>query len=544
MKSPYFNQDHEIFRQTVRQYIETEVRPQAAKWEADERIPKEVWKRMGDLGFLGINHDEAYGGTAQDFFYTVAYLEEIARAGMGGYAAAIGVHQYMSTAHLMKVGSEELKQRILPGAIDGTKWGALGITEPFAGSDVANIRTTAVREGDHYIINGSKTFITNGVFCDFITVACKTDTSAGAGGISLIVVEAGTPGFTASQLKKIGWHSSDTGEIAFDNVKVPVSNLVGEENMGFYYIMDSFQLERLVTGITATEGCQFALDAAMKYMTEREAFGRKLSKFQVLRHRLAELASEIEAVRQLSHHTSWLYSQGEFAVKECSMLKLLSTELGKKAADVCLQCFGGYGFMEEYEIARMYRDARVGTIVGGTSEIMLEIIAKIMFDQVQYDSAYKNPPAPKAKVEAAPAPAPQPVAQANGALNGSSNNTNLNTSTTNTLTMSTPTTAAEIIRSLPERLKAGAGVGVDILYHFELEGPHGGHFTVRVHDGACTVQDGLHGEPKCVVKTTDQTYADTELGRTNAQMAVMMGKIKVSNIGSMMKFVEMFNKIA
>lgn len=537
MKSPYFNQDHEIFRQTVRQYIETEVKPNAAKWEADERIPKEVWKRMGDLGFLGINHEEAYGGTNQDFFYSVAYLEEIARAGMGGYAAAIGVHQYMSTAHMLKVGSEDLKQRFLTKAISGEYWGALGITEPFAGSDVANIRTTAKREGDYYIINGSKTFITNGVFADFVTVACKTTPDAGAAGISLIVVEKGTPGFTATQLKKIGWHSSDTGELAFDNVKVPVANLVGEENMGFYYIMDSFQLERLVTGITATEGAQYALDAAMKYMTEREAFGRKLSKFQVLRHRLAELASEIEAVRQLSHHTSWLYSQGEFAVKECSMLKLLSTELGKKAVDVSLQCFGGYGFMEEYEIARMYRDARVGTIVGGTSEIMLEIIAKIMFDQVQYDSAYKNPPAPKAKPT--PAPAPQATAEASAPSNNQSNN---NSKSTNS--MSTPTTAAEIIRSLPERLKAGAGQGVDILYHFEIDGPHGGHFTVRVHDGACTVQDGLHGEPKCVVKTTDQTYADTELGRTNAQMAVMMGKIKVSNIGSMMKFVEMFNKIA
>lgn len=540
MKSPYFNQDHDIFRQTVRQFIDTEVKPHAAKWEADEKIPKEVWKRMGDLGFLGINHDEAYGGTNQDFFYSVVYLEEVARAGMGGFAAAIGVHQYMSTAHMIKVGSEELKQRFVTGAVDGTKWGALGITEPFAGSDVANLRTTAVRDGDHYVINGSKTFITNGVFSEFVTVACKTTPGAGAAGISLIVVERGTPGFTATQLKKIGWHSSDTGELAFDNVRVPVSNLVGEENMGFYYIMDSFQLERLVTGISAVEGAQVAFDVAMKYMTEREAFGRPLSKFQVLRHRLAELASEIESVRQLCYHTSWLYSQGEFAVKECSMLKLLSTELGKKAADISLQCFGGYGYMEEYDIARMYRDARVGTIVGGTSEIMLEIISKIIFDQVSYDSAYKNPPAPK-KVEpvaapAAAAPAATP-APAQDVINQPNNNSK------NSSTMSTPQTASEIIRSLPQRLKPGAGVGVDVTYHFEIDGPDGGQFTVRVNDGVCTVEDGLHGEPKCVVKTTDQTYADTELGRTNAQMAVMMGKIKVSNIGSMMKFVEMFNKI-
>lgn len=537
MKSPYFNQDHEIFRQTVRQFIDTEVKPNAAKWEADERVPKEVWKRMGDLGLLGINHPEEYGGTNQDFFYTVAYLEEIGRAGMGGFAAAVGVHQYMSTAHLSKVGSEDLKQRILTKAISGEFWGALGITEPFAGSDVANIRTTAVREGDHYIINGSKTFITNGVFSDFVTVACKTDTAAGVGGISLIVVERGTPGFTATQLKKIGWHSSDTGELAFDNVKVPVANLVGEENMGFYYIMDSFQLERLVTAITAVEGANYALDSAIKYLNEREAFGRPLKKFQVLRHRLAELSTEIESARQFTYYTSWLYDQGEFAVKECSMAKLLATEIGKKAADVSLQCFGGYGYMEEYEVARMYRDARVGTIVGGTSEIMLEIIAKMMFDQVQYDSAYTNPPAPKtkahhvngnSKVEAAPAPTT--------VINNQPNNQNSNT-------MSTPQTAAEIIRSLPQRLKDGQGQGVDIIYHFDIEGPEGGQFTVRVNDGKATVEDGLHGEPKCVVKTTDQTYADTELGRTNPQMAVMMGKIKVSNIGSMMKFVEMFNRL-
>lgn len=536
MKSPYFTSDHDIFRQSVRQFIETEIKPNAAKWEAEERVPKEVWKRMGDLGFLGINHPEEYGGTNQDFFYTVAYLEEIGRSGMGGFAAAVGVHQYMSTAHMLKVGSEQLKQEYLTKAISGEYWGALGITEPFAGSDVANIRTTAKREGDYYIINGSKTFITNGVFADFVTVACKTTPDAGAGGISLIVVPRGTPGFTASQLKKIGWHSSDTGELAFDNVKVPVTNLVGEENMGFYYIMDSFQLERLVTAITAVEGANYALESAMKYMSEREAFGRPIKKFQVLRHRLAELSSEIEAIRQFTYHTSWLYNEGEFAVKECSMAKLLSTEVGKKAADVCLQCFGGYGYMEEYEIARMYRDARVGTIVGGTSEIMLEIIAKMMFDQVQYDSAYKNPPAPKAQ----PAAAPAATAVQTAAASAPQESNNIKT----TNTMSTPQTAVEIIRSLPSRLKAGAGQGVDITYHFDIEGPQGGQFTVRVNDGVCTVEDGLHGEPKCVVKTTDTTYADTELGRTNAQMAVMMGKIKVSNIGSMMKFVEMFNRLA
>ncbi|HXH18224.1 MAG TPA: acyl-CoA dehydrogenase family protein, partial [Chitinophagales bacterium] len=388
MKSLYFTEEHEIFRQSVRQFVQKEVVPYVEKWEEEERIPKEIWKKMGELGFLGINFPEEYGGTGNDFFYSVVLLDEVTRGGCAGFSAAHGVHQYMSTAHILKAGSEELKQKYLPAAIRGTLLGALAISEPNAGSDVANIRTTAVKQGNHYLINGQKTFITNGVYGDFVTVACKTKPDAGYGGISLIVVDQGLPGFTARKLKKIGLRSSDTGELFFENVKVPASNLVGIENQGFYYLMESFQLERLVAGISAIYGAEHGLGMTLKYISEREAFGRPISKFQAIRHRLVELATEIEAAKQLTLHAAWLYDKGEMAVKECSMVKLLTTEVAKQAADICLQCFGGYGYMEEYAVARIYRDARVGTIVGGTSEIMREILSKILIDDVKYNSAY------------------------------------------------------------------------------------------------------------------------------------------------------------
>ena len=519
MTSPYITEDHELFRQSVRQFVDKEVLPNANEWEEKQQIPREVFLRMGELGFLGINFPEEYGGTDVDFFYSVVLLEEIARSTLGGLAAAHGVHQFMSTAHIRKAGSPALKSRYLPKAVTGEKWGALGVSEPNAGSDVSAIRTTAVKENKHYVINGSKTFITNGFYGDFITLACKTDPNAGVSGMSLIVVDLNTPGVTSSKLKKIGWHSSDTAEIAFDNVKVPVENLVGAENQGFYYIMESFQLERLVAGISAVSGAQQCLDTTLKYISEREAFGRPIKKFQALRHNLVDLATEIEAARQLVYNTAWQYDKGEVVVKECSMVKLFTTEIGKKVADVCLQCFGGYGYMEEYPIARMYRDARVGTIVGGTSEIMKEILAKIIIDDVQYESAYEK------------------------------ENNIVKTETNNNLTnnkdqMGTkPEKASEILKSLPTRLKADKVNGVKTTFHFDIEGPNGGQFTVNVANGNCTVADGLIGEAKCVLKAKDSDYEDVELGRTNPQMAVMMGKIKISNIGEMMSFVGYFDRL-
>ncbi len=537
MKSPWFNEEHELFRQSVRQFIDTEVRPHTEKWEEEEFIPREVFRRMGELGFLGVNFPEKYGGSDVDFFYSVIFLEEVARAGMAGLSAAQGVHQFMSTAHLAKVGSEELKQKYLVPAITGEKIGGLAVTEPGAGSDVANIKTRAVREGDYYIINGSKTFITNGVYGDYVTVSCKTDPDAGTAGISLIIIDRDTPGFTANKLKKIGWRSSDTGELFFENVKVPASNLIGEENQGFYYIMESFQLERLVAACGAIGGAEHALEITLKYIHEREAFGRPIKKFQSLRHDIADIATDLEAIKQLTYHTAWLHENGEFAVKECSMAKLMTSEVGKKIADVCLQCFGGYGYMEEYPIARMYRDARVGTIVGGTSQIMREIIAKMVIDEVHYDSAYEQPK-PAQQKETTEKIEKKPVLTETIHENGNSTQ-NQNTSTT----MSKPETAAEIIRSLTERFRPEKAEGFSALFHFDIEGDRGGQFTITVDSAGCKVEDGHLGEPSCIVKSTDSTYEDVELGRTNPQMAVMMGKIKISNLGEMMRFSGLFTRL-
>ncbi len=527
MKSLYFNEDHDIFRQSVRQFVQTEVAPHIEKWETEERIPKEIWKKMGDLGFLGINMPEEYGGTNNDFFYSVVLLDEITRSGCAGLAAAHGVHQYMSTAHILKAGSTDLKKKYITGATDGSLLGALAISEPGAGSDVASIRATAVKQGDHYVINGQKTFITNGLYGDFVTVACKTNPDAGAAGISLIVVDQGTPGFTTRKLKKIGWRSSDTGELFFDNVKVPVSNLVGQENQGFYYIMESFQLERLVAGVSAIYGAEYGLDLTLKYIGEREVFGRPVNKFQTIRHRLVDLATEIEAAKQLTLYAAWLYDNHQFAVKECSMVKLLTTEISKNAADICLQCFGGYGYMEEYPIARLYRDARVGTIVGGTSEIMREILSKIIIDDIQFNPVYNSP---------------KPEKPQSGTIVKEKSFSNQNQNST---TMSAkPEKASEIIKSLPERFKADKAEGFDAVFHFEVSGDNGGQFTVNVKDKACTVDEGFVGEPTCKVTTKDSDYEDVELGRTNPQMAVMMGKIKINNIGAMMRFAGLFERLA
>jgi len=530
MKTPYFTEEHELFRQSVRQFIEAEVIPHTAKWETEQRISKDIWKRMGELGFLGVNFPEKYGGSEVDFFYAVILLEEVARAGMGGFSAAHGVHQFMSTAHIAKVGSEDLKQRYLVPSITGEKLGGLAISEPNAGSDVANIKTRAERQGDHFIINGSKTFITNGVYGDFVTVVCKTNPEAGSAGISLIVVDQGLEGFTTNKLEKIGWRSSDTGELFFDNVKVPVENLVGVENQGFYYIMDSFQLERLVAAIGAVGGAEACLETTLQYINERKAFGRPIKKFQAIRHAIAEVATEIEAMKHFTYHAAWLYDRGEFAVKECSMVKLLTSEIGKKVADVCLQCFGGYGYMEEYPVARMFRDARVGTIVGGTSQIMKEIISKIVIDEVQYESAYDGQ---KTK------------ATENQTDKDHSTNTNNNGHSKKEATgmEKTPETAAEIIESLKHRFRPEKAEEFSATFHFDIEGERGGKYTVRVHEQQIQVRQGHEGEATCIVRSQDSVYEDVELGRTNPQMAVMMGKIKISNIGEMMRFIGMFKRL-
>ena len=326
-------------------------------------------------------------------FSTMSFLmKKWGRMNSGGFAITQQVTQYMSSPYILKYGSEALKQKYLPKVIKGELISSIAITEPGAGSDAANIQTKAIREGDYYIVNGSKTFITNGVYGDFIVTVVKTDPEAGTAGVSLLVIEQKMEGVSARKLKKLGWHSSDTAELSFDNVKVPVENLIGQEGRGFYYLMNGLQLERLVAVPACVSGMEWALERTLQYMSERQAFGRPINKFQVLRHRIAQMASEIEALKAFSYHCCKLYDDKIYDVKLCSMAKLLATELAEKIATQCLQMFGGYGFMEEYPLARMYRDVRVGTIGGGSSEIMREIIAKIVIDQVGYESASQGKP--------------------------------------------------------------------------------------------------------------------------------------------------------
>ncbi len=380
MTSIYFGEEHESFRRTVRQFLESEIAPYAREWEEARRIPREAFRRMGDLGFLGILFPEELGGTGASIFHALAFLEELPRSLMGGFVAAVSVQQFIATGAIHLHGTPEQKRRWLVPSIAGTQVGAIAISEPDTGSDVAAIRTTARRDGDSWVIDGAKTWITNGVEGDFVVVACRTDRDAGAGGLSLIVVEADASGFSRSKLRKMGWHSSDTGELTFESVRVPLGNLVGGENEGFYLIMETFVLERLVTAATSVGSTRLALEETRKYVLARHAFGRPVGKFQAIRHRLADLYAELEAAAQLVYHAAWLHEKGENPVAEACMAKLLATELSKKTADECLQFFGGYGTVEEYPIERFFRDSRFGTIVAGTSEIMREVIAKAAID--------------------------------------------------------------------------------------------------------------------------------------------------------------------
>ncbi|MEM7657037.1 MAG: acyl-CoA dehydrogenase family protein [Bacteroidota bacterium] len=382
----HFTEEHELFRQSLRAFLEKEAIPHIDQWEEERRIPREIWQKMGEMGFLGLSYPEEYGGAGLDFFYDVVFNEELGRTNSGGFAVTQQVTQYMSTPYILKFGSEQLKQKYLPGVISGEAIASIAITEPGAGSDAQNIQTRAVRQGDHYIINGSKTFITNGVYGDFIVTVVKTNPDAGAAGVSLIVIDRNSEGVSARKLKKLGWHASDTAELSFDDVKVPIENLIGEEGKGFYYLMNGLQLERLVAVPAGISAMEWALDRTKQYMAERKAFGRPINKFQVLRHRIAQMTSEVEALKAFSYHCCQLYANGVYDVKLCSMAKLLVTEKMEEVSTKCLQMFGGYGFMEEYPLARMYRDVRVTTIGGGSSEIMREIIAKMVIDDVAYES--------------------------------------------------------------------------------------------------------------------------------------------------------------
>ncbi|NMC69586.1 MAG: acyl-CoA dehydrogenase [Myxococcales bacterium] len=381
MDSVYFTPDHETFRASVRRFLEQEVAPHADRWESERRIPRGIFRRMGELGLLGILFPPEVGGAGGDLFHAVAFLEELPRSRMGGFCAAVAVQQFMATRHIWSHGSEEQKRRWVVPSIEGRAVGALAVTEPDAGSDVAALRTRAERRADGWVVNGAKTFITNGADGTFFTLAARTAPDRGAGGLSLFVVPADAPGVrVARRLEKLGWHCGDTAELSFEDVRLPADALVGEEHAGFRYLMEAFQLERLCSAAIAVGSARLCLEETLAYARERKAFGRPIVEFQAVGHRLADLATATEAARQLTLHAAWRLAHDLPAVRECSMAKLFATETAKRVADECLQCYGGYGLMEEYPAARFFRDARPHTIVAGTSEIMREIIARRMLE--------------------------------------------------------------------------------------------------------------------------------------------------------------------
>ena len=387
MSSMYFTEEHEAFRQSFKDFLQKEVVPHIDKWEKTGTVERFIWKKFGEMGYFGLNQSEEYGGLGLDLFYTVIFLEELQKVNSGGFAANMWAHAYLAMTHLNKEGDDRIKKEYLTPSIEGDKIGCLCITEPFGGSDVAGMRTTAERKGDKYIINGSKTFITNGVYSDYLVVAAKTNPSDKYKGMSIFVMDRNTPGISSTKLDKLGWRASDTAEIAFDNVEIPTGNLMGEEGKGFPYIMQHFALERLVMGINAHARAEYAVDYAVKYMEERVAFGKSLDRFQVLRHKIAEMASRVDMCREYNYSIAKRLNDGQYVVKEASMSKLLSTKMADEVIYEALQLLGGYGYMEEYPMARLLRDSRLGPIGGGTSEILKEIIAKMVIDKKEYKAA-------------------------------------------------------------------------------------------------------------------------------------------------------------
>jgi len=385
--SLYFTEEHEFFRKSFQDFLKKEVVPHIDTWEQTGTIDRFIWEKFGEMCYFGLATPEAYGGMDLDIFYTIIFIEELQKINSGGFAAAIWAHEYLAMTHLNKEANEAQKQKYLVPSVTGEKIGCLCITEPFGGSDVGGMRTTAVKKGDTYVIHGSKTFITNGVYSDYLIVAAKTSPELGNKGISIFVMDRDLPGISATKLDKLGWRASDTAEIAFDNVVIPAENLMGEENLGFPYIMQHFALERLIMGVNAHARSEWALDYAIGYMKERTAFGKPISKFQALRHKVADLASEVEMAKTFNYVTAKRLDDGEYVVKEATMSKLLSTKIADQVAYDCVQLLGGYGYMEEYPLARNLRDSRLGPIGGGTSEILREIISKMVIDGVNYKPA-------------------------------------------------------------------------------------------------------------------------------------------------------------
>jgi acyl-CoA dehydrogenase len=378
LPSAWLSPEHEMLRDQVRRFVNEEIKPNADAWERDGCVPREVLRRMGSLGFFGIRYPALYGGSEMDILATMVFAEELGRSTYSGVAITALVHTDMASIHLFNAGTEAQKSKWMPGVVAGETITAVAVTEPDAGSDVKGIRTTATRRGQHWMLNGTKMFITNGVHADLYFVAAKTSSGGPpSNSMTIFMVEKGAPGFRVGRaLDKHGWRSSDTAELVFDDCRVPAENVLGEEGRGFYAIMRNFQNERLVLGAMAMGEGQAALNLTLDYVKNRKAFGTPLFEKQVIRQRLAMLAAKIEAGRQFVYATAWRHGRGDEVTKEVSMVKAYCGELVNEVMYDCLQFHGGFGYMRESAIERMTRDARIQTIGGGATEIMLEEVAK------------------------------------------------------------------------------------------------------------------------------------------------------------------------
>jgi len=378
IKSPYFSEEHEMLRDLIHRFIAEKVVPDADAWEVAGLTPRSILKEMGELGLLGVRYPEEYGGSNLDTLATVVLAEELGRSTYGGFAVTVLVHTDMASPHLLNAGSKDQIEKYLPDIIRGDLITAVAVTEPDAGSDVAGLKTRAVKDGQHWVLNGSKMFITNGVHGDLYFVAARTDPDAkGSRGITIFIVEKGQPGFSVGRsLDKMGWLSSDTAELVFEDCRIPQENVLGEVNGGFYAIMKNFQNERTVLGAQAMGEAQKAIELTLEYVKYRKAFGATLWDKQVIRQRLAQRQAEVEAGRQLVYYAAWLDTQGVDCIKEVSMVKAYCGELVNRVMYDCQQFHGGFGYMREVPIERMVRDARIQSIGGGATEVMLEEIAK------------------------------------------------------------------------------------------------------------------------------------------------------------------------
>jgi alkylation response protein AidB-like acyl-CoA dehydrogenase len=371
-----FNDEHEQLRESITNFAIKELAPHADEWE-ETTFPDSVFRRMGELGFLGLDKPEQYGGQGGDYFSAIVLGEAISNANCGGLAMGIAVQTDMAMPPILALGTEEQKQQWAVPAIKGEKILCLGITEPDAGSDVKGIKTRAVRDGDEFVINGSKTYITNGHRADVIVLVTKTDPDAGYDGFTLFLVPMDSPGvIREKKLQKMGMHASDTALLAFQDVRVPASAVLGEVGKGFYHIMWELQGERMIGAAGSVAGAQKCFDRTLEYAKEREAFGKAIGHFQVIRHKFAEMATKIETARQLVYVTAWRFANGEYPVREISMAKLHASRIACEVADECIQIHGGAGYMKEYNVERVWRDMRLNRIGAGTDEIMLEVIGR------------------------------------------------------------------------------------------------------------------------------------------------------------------------